>query len=184
MGIAHHDVGGPRLETPRLLLRRWTARDVSPMADFQADPEVMCWIGTGTTRTTEETRTAIARWEEDWKTRGFGLFAVEMRETGALAGFTGLAVPTFLPEIMPAVEIGWRLGRPFWGRGIATEAATAVLRFALQDVGMRKVVSIAQVGNTASERVMQKLGLALDRETFDPSCGRPVRVYAIARELF
>ena len=64
---------------------------------------------------------------------GFGMFALELRATGELIGFTGLAVPQFLPEVMPAVEIGWRLGRAFWRRGLTTEAAAAALRFGLID---------------------------------------------------
>jgi RimJ/RimL family protein N-acetyltransferase len=88
-------------------------------------------------------------------------------------------VPEFLPEVMPAVEIGWRLGRRFWGAGLATVAARAALRFGLIDRGLQRIVSIAQVGNDASERIMAKLGMHLERETFDPSCGRQVRVYVI-----
>lgn len=103
----------PNLETSRLLLRRWTERDILPMSRINADPEVMQWIGDGTTRTEDQTKVFIERCEEMWETQGFGLFAVEIRETGELAGFVGLSVPTFLPEVMPSVEIGWRLGRWF-----------------------------------------------------------------------
>lgn len=92
----------------------------------RADPEVMRWIGDGSVRTRQQTKAGIEAWERDWERWGFGLFALEMRTTGELAGFTGLAVPEFLPEVMPAVEIGWRLGRRFWGAGLATEAARAV----------------------------------------------------------
>jgi RimJ/RimL family protein N-acetyltransferase len=104
-----------------------------------------------------------------------------LRATGELIGFTGLAVPELFPEVMPAVEIGWRLGRPFWRQGLATEAARAALRFGLIDRGLERIVSIAQVGNDASERIMGKLGMRLERETVDPTCNRPVRVHAIAK---
>lgn len=133
------------------------------------------------TRTEDETKVFIRRCEELWEVRGFGLFAVEIRETGELAGFVGLSVPTFLPEVMPAVEIGWRLGRAFWGKGIATEAAKETLRFGFENCDLNEIVSICQVGNTASERMMQKLGMSLERETVDHSCGRTVRVYEIKR---
>ena len=102
-----------------------------------------------------------------------------MRATGELIGFTGLAVPEFLPEVMPAVEIGWRLGRPFWGRGLATEAARAALRLGLIDLRLERIISIAQVGNDASERIMGKLGMRVARETVEPAFGRPIRVHAI-----
>ncbi len=149
------------------------------MAAINADPEVMRWIGSGMTRSVEQTRPAIKLWEREWDESGFGLFAVEMRDTGELAGFVGLSIPDFLPEVMPAVEIGWRLSRAFWGRGIATEAAHRALGFGFTQCGLDRVVSICQTGNDASERIMRKLGMELERETVDPTCRRPVRVYAI-----
>jgi RimJ/RimL family protein N-acetyltransferase len=76
---------------------------------------------------------------------------------------------------MPAVEIGWRLGRAFWGCGLATEAAAATLRFGLIDRHLGQIISIAQVGNGASERIMGKLGMRLVRETVGPTCDRPGR---------
>ncbi|MFF4758288.1 GNAT family N-acetyltransferase [Streptomyces sp. NPDC001292] len=84
----------------------------------------------------------------------------------------------------PTVEVGGRLGRPQWGRGLATEAASAALRFGFEDRGPGRIISIAQVGNDASERVMAKLGMRLDRETVDPACGRPVRVHELTRDRF
>jgi RimJ/RimL family protein N-acetyltransferase len=91
-------------------------------------------------------------------------------------------VPYFLPEILPAVEIGWRLGRPFWNQGIGTEAARAALRFGLIDRDLERIVSIAQAGNDASERIMAKLGMRLERETTDQTCTREVRVWEITRD--
>jgi RimJ/RimL family protein N-acetyltransferase len=170
------------IETARLVLRRWREDDVGPMSEINADPEVMRWIGGGSAVLDEQlTRGRIEACERDWETNGFGLFAVEVRATGELAGFTGLSVPNFLPEVLPAVEIGWRLGRPFWGQGIATEAARAALRFGLVDCELEQVLSIAQVGNDASERVMAKLGMRLERETVDPTTGRALRVHVITR---
>lgn len=111
------------LETPRLVLRRWRADDVVPMAAVNADPEVMRWIGDGSVRDEQQTRHGIEAMEREWDTQGSGLFAVEIRSTGELAGFTGLSVPDFMPELLPAVEVGWRLGCAHWGQGLATEAA-------------------------------------------------------------
>ncbi|WP_084729435.1 GNAT family N-acetyltransferase [Streptacidiphilus neutrinimicus] len=167
------------LETPRLILRRWREEDVAPMAAVHADPEVMRWIRDGSVRDEEQTRRGIHAWESEWESQGFGLFAVEIRSTGELAGFTGFSVPTFLPELLPAVEVGWRLGRPYWGQGLATEAATAALRFGFDERGLDRVLSIAQVGNDASERIMTKLGMHPVRETVNPTCGRRVRVFEL-----
>jgi len=165
------------LQTQRLVLRRWRAEDAGPLAAINADPEVMRWIGTGAVRDADQTRAAIEAFERQWDENGFGIFAVEVRATRELAGITGLAVPHFLPEVMPAVEIAWRLGKPFWDKGIATEAARAALDFGLTGCGLDRIIAIVQTGNDASERIMRKLGMRLERETTDPGSGRAVRVY-------
>ncbi|WP_307831489.1 GNAT family N-acetyltransferase [Nucisporomicrobium flavum] len=167
------------LETPRLLLRRWRDDDLDGFAAITAQPEVMRFIHDGRTLDRAATAERLAAYERHWDERGFGLYAAEVKETGELAGFTGLAVPAFLPEIMPAVEIGWRLGRAYWGQGLATEAARAVVAHARASPGLRRLVSIHVAGNEASARVMVKLGMALERETVQPDTGRPVRVYAM-----
>ncbi|MEV5982162.1 GNAT family N-acetyltransferase [Streptomyces sp. NPDC052114] len=172
------------LETPRLTLRRWREEDVVPMAAVNADPEVMRWIRDGSVRDERQTCDGIQAWESEWESRGFGLFAVEIRSTGELAGFTGLAVPAFLPEVLPAVEVGWRLGRSHWGQGLATEAAAAAVRFGFEERGLERLVSIAQVGNDASERIMAKLGMRPFRETVSPTYGRRVRVFELSSDQY
>ena len=167
------------LETPRLLLRRWRSDDLDGFAAVNAQPEVMRYIHDGRTLDRAATAERIATYQRHWDEHGYGLYAVEVKETGELAGFTGLAVPVFLPEIMPAVEIGWRLGRAHWGRGLATEAAQAVVAHTRAELGLRRLVSIHVVGNEASARVMVKLGMTLERETVQPDTGRRVRVYAM-----
>jgi len=136
---------------------------------------MMRWIGGGSVRDEQQTKATIETFERRWDQHGLGMFALELRAPGELIGFTGLAVPQFLPEVMPAVKIGWHLGRAFWGRGLATEAAAATLRFGLIDRNLGQIISIAQVGNGASERIMGKLGMRLARKTADPTCDRPVR---------
>jgi RimJ/RimL family protein N-acetyltransferase len=175
------DPPGPTLLTARLMLRRWRDDDVEPMAAINADPEVMRWIGSGAVRDLEQTRSGIAAIEREWKASGYGLFALEERASGDLLGFTGMTVPYFLPEVMPAVEIAWRLGRRYWGKGIATEASAAALGFGLVDRGLPRIIAIVQVGNDASERIMTKLGMRAERQTVDPSTGRALRVYEITR---
>ncbi len=177
-------MGTTTITTERLVLRRWREEDVVPFAAINSDPAVMRWIADGSVRDEELTRANIAAWERHWREEGFGLFAVELRDTGELAGFTGLAVPHFMPEVMPAVEVGWRLGQAFWGRGLATEAARAALRFGFHERGLAEVVSIIQVGNHASERVVHKLGMRLRRELTPGGSGRPTRVHALTRREY
>ncbi|WP_327355277.1 GNAT family N-acetyltransferase [Streptomyces sp. NBC_01304] len=167
------------IRTPRLILRRWSDDDLVPMAEINADPAVMQWIGDGDVQDLEETAEFLERVEEEWDDEGFGLFAVELLGSGELAGFTGLSVPTFLPELAHEVAIGWRLGRQFWGQGYASEAAQATLEFALQDRGLDRVISIDRTGNTASGNVMRKLGMTLERDVVHPEFGHQLQIHAI-----
>jgi RimJ/RimL family protein N-acetyltransferase len=172
------------LRTDRLLLRQWKDDDVEALAPMYADPEVMRYIRDGSVQSRQETAAHLDRMRQHWDEHGFGLFAAELLTTGELTGWVGLALPHFLPEVMPAVEIGWRLGRPFWGAGLATEGAQAALRFGLVDRGLERLVSIRQVENVRSARVMEKLGLTFDRRTTVPANGQTVDVYAITREQY
>ncbi|MEU1183522.1 GNAT family N-acetyltransferase [Streptomyces sp. NPDC005820] len=172
----------PERRTERLWLRQWRDADLEPLAEMDADPDVMRYIGDGSPGTREQTAAALGRVRAAWDERGYGLFAAEDIATGELIGWVGLAVPAFLPEIMPAVEIGWRLRRRSWGRGHATEAAREVLAFAFDEVGLDHVVSVCHVDNHASTRVMTKLGLKFDRTTRVPAHGQPVHVMRLSRE--
>ncbi|MFJ9346478.1 GNAT family N-acetyltransferase [Streptomyces sp. NPDC101237] len=167
------------IHTPRLLLRRWTADDLPFMADINADPQVMRWVDDGSVYDLARTAEAIEEWEEEWDEEGFGLFAVELLGSGELAGFTGLSVPHFLPQVLPAVAISWRLGAQFWGQGYASEAAHASLEFALQDRGLDRVISVSRVGDSASDNVIRKLGMVPELETTDPVHGYALQVHAI-----
>jgi RimJ/RimL family protein N-acetyltransferase len=172
----------PRLETERLVLRRWDVdADLDPYAALCADPEVMRYIGDGSVRTRADCAVQLEAFERGWAGFGFGLFALELKSTGELIGFAGLAIPEFLPELMPAVEIGWRLSRSNWNCGYATEAARTVLAFGFEPVGLDRIVSVHAVGNEPSGNVMRKIGMHFDRETVHPASGRAVRVYAIDR---
>ncbi len=170
-----------KLETERLVLRPLDRGDLDELCRLNADPEVMRYIMDGATldrvQTAERLESMIAHWDE----HGFGLFAVARRETGELTGWTGLATPTFLPEVLPAFEIGWRLARRFWGEGIATEAAQEVVRVAFGELRLHHLLSIRHVDNTASGRVMEKLGFRFDRTTTVPANGQPVSVWRLDR---
>ncbi|MBT2406116.1 MULTISPECIES: GNAT family N-acetyltransferase [unclassified Streptomyces] len=167
------------IRTPRLLLRRWTDDDLVPLSEINADPEVMRWIGDGSTLDLDQTAEEIERWEEEWDDEGFGLFAVELLASGELIGAVGLSVPEWLPEVLPAVEITWRLGRSFWGQGYASEAAQATLEFALQDRGLDRVIAVNRAGNDESENVIRKLGMEQDRDTTHPEYGHLLQVHSI-----
>lgn len=168
-----------RLETSRLILRRWCEEDLQPFAQMCADEEVMRYIGDGSTKSVEETEHAITAFERAWDKQGYGLFAIELKETSAFIGFTGFAIPSFLPEILPATEIGWRFSRDVWGKGIASEAAVAAMAFASESADLNDIVSICQTGNVASKQIMRKLGMEFDVRTIDPTCDREVDVFRL-----
>jgi RimJ/RimL family protein N-acetyltransferase len=170
-----------RFETSRLVLRLPTEDDLDPLSAINADPQVMRFIGDGTTRSREETAARLARAEQEWDERGFGMFAVDIRDSGQFIGWVMLTEPTFLPEVLPAVEIGWRLRRAHWGRGYATEAAQVALRYGFSTCQLERIISIRHIANDASKRVMDKLGLRFDHQTVVPATRQPVAVHAITR---
>jgi RimJ/RimL family protein N-acetyltransferase len=148
------------LRTDRLLLRRWRPEDRDPFAELNADPVVMEHFVTCPTR--GESDDLIDRIEDHFDREGYGLWAVEITETGQFAGFVGLWPATFDAPFTPAVEVGWRLARPAWGSGYATEAARTAVADGFERVGLDEIVSLTSVGNTRSRRVMEKLGMTRD----------------------
>jgi RimJ/RimL family protein N-acetyltransferase len=153
-------MSAPEIRTGRLLLRGWRAEDRQPFAVLSADPEVMELVGGPLDRAASDA--LLDRIEEHFARHGFGLWAVEERESGGLAGFVGLSVPAFEAPFTPCVEVGWRLARSFWGRGYATEAARAALRFGFEELGLDEIVSFTVPHNHRSRRVMERLGMRRD----------------------
>ena len=127
----------------------------------------------------------VDRIETQFDERGFGLWAVEVLGVAPFAGFVGLSVPRFEAHFMPAVEIGWRLDRPYWGRGYATEAARASLADGFERVGLREIVSFTIPINLRSIAVMERLGMTRDpRDDFEhPGVphGHPYRRHVLYR---
>jgi RimJ/RimL family protein N-acetyltransferase len=172
----------PSLGTERLKLRAWRAEDAAALAVVNADPEVMRWVGDGSALDRRGSDALLARIEEQWRARGFGLWAVEARGRPGLLGFCGLSVPWFLPELLPAVEIGWRLGRGAWGRGYATEAARSVLAHGFGELSLPEILATVFPENVRSVRVTEKLGMAHVATSTHPG-GRPVAIYSARHHL-
>jgi RimJ/RimL family protein N-acetyltransferase len=164
------------IETERLLLRAWKPSDEAPFAALNADPEVTRYLRGPMRR--DESDELLAQIRGHWQEHGFGLYAVEVKDGGAFAGFVGLAVPSFLPEVLPAVEVGWRLAREHWGRGYATEGAQASLAHGFGELGLRQIISIIDPRNVASIRVAERLGMARGRDRIHPVARLRLAVYA------
>jgi RimJ/RimL family protein N-acetyltransferase len=146
------------IRTGRLVLRRWRASDREPFAAMNADPAVVEHLQGPMSR--DRSDDFIDRIERHWDERGWGLWAVEVPGVAPLVGYVGLWPADFLAEGM--VEVGWRLARPHWGRGYATEAAREALRFGFEEVGLPEIVSFTVPANERSRRVMERIGLRRD----------------------
>ena len=171
------------LRTERLVLRRWGSADRAPFARLNADPDVMRYFERPLT--SDESDTFIDLIDQQFEERGFGLWAVEVPGRSPFIGYVGLSVPKFAAHFMPAVEIGWRLDRPFWGCGYATEAAFAVLADGFERVRLHEIVSFTSPLNLPSIRVMKRIGMSHDpADDFDhPSVreGHPLRRHVLYR---
>jgi RimJ/RimL family protein N-acetyltransferase len=146
----------PPLTTERLELRRFTAADLEPLLAVFGDAAVMRHVGAERRPLRRSQVSALlSRTAADWSEHGFGLLAVTERETGRLIGEAGLQ---HLEE-GPDIEIGYTLARGAWGRGYATEAARAILRWGFAGLRLHRIVAVADPANAASLRVVEKLGM-------------------------
>jgi RimJ/RimL family protein N-acetyltransferase len=145
------------LETERLRLRKWESGDRGAFAQINADPRVMEFFPKLLTR--EESDAMVDRIESHLRSKGFGLYAAELRESGRFIGYIGLHTPTFEAHFTPCVEIGWRLASDVWGVGLATEGARAAIHHAFENLGLDEIVSFTVPANQRSIRVMEKIGM-------------------------
>lgn len=163
------------LETERLILDSWQFADWTQLRPIATDPDVMRYITGGVPWTDEQIQSFVARQVELYAERGFCRWKLLMKPARQMIGFCGVGHWRNFPD----PEIGWWLARPYWGRGLATEAARAALADALQRTQLKRIVSVARPENTASTRIMEKLGLHFECE-FASDGVRLVR-YAIER---
>jgi RimJ/RimL family protein N-acetyltransferase len=157
-------VGVVLLETERLVLRRFTAEDVDLLVALDSDPAVTRFVTGGAPTPRDEV-------EREWlpaflaayeRGAGYGFFAAEEKPGRAFVGWFHLRPAPDAPRDAP--ELGYRLARSAWGRGLATEGARALVHHAFADLGARRVVAECMAVHQASRRVMEKAGLRLVRE--------------------
>lgn len=165
------------LETERLRLRRWRDDDLETLVRWNQDAELMRHMGR-TWFSRAETEEMFAHFLAHWDEHGFGLLAVEEKESGALVGRSGLAYHRAWPH---DPEVGWLIDGPWQGRGFAGEAGAACVRYGFETLGVERLVSICVEENVASRRVMEKLGFRLLTEVSDPVLGLPLWVHALER---
>jgi RimJ/RimL family protein N-acetyltransferase len=154
------------LETPRLLLRRFTADDVDHLVELDSDPDVMRFItgGVPTSREENEVLPAFLGYYDRYE--GYGFWAVIEKATGNFLGWFHFRPG---PEAGPGeVELGYRLRKSAWGQGYGTEGSRALIDKGFAELGVQRVVAEAMAVNTASRRVMEKSGLRLVRTFHQP----------------
>jgi RimJ/RimL family protein N-acetyltransferase len=148
------------IRTERLTIRAFTLDDVPAIhAVLYSDPEAMHFIGGA--HTLERTRQGIAGYIEHQRSAGYSFWALTDAESGEIIGEAGLYP---MNGVGPDVELGYALGRAWWGRGYATEAAGAILAAAFQTLGAHRVVAVAKRENTGSLHVLDKLGFRFEGE--------------------
>ena len=169
----------PRIETERLILREWRQEDIAPAIAFMADADVTRYT-VGAPQSPIDAWRGLTAIVGHWYVRGYGFWAVERKEDHKLVGRVGV----WNPEGWPGMEVGWTLGRQFWGKGYATEAARASMDYAFTTQPIDKLLSVIHVDNTPSQKVAERLGetrgprteLVFGGNTF------PVEAWEITRE--
>ena len=180
-----------RLETERLVLRPLELDDVDVLADFYADPEVMRYIGPGEAIDHEQSRLSVERMIAGFEAEGYGQLGVVRKEDGAFMGRCGLLfwdtaswTPTRTAAAKGPVEteVGYLLGRDYWGHGYATEAATAVTGWTFEHLSLERLIALIQPGNERSIAVARKLGMKPEGEV--EIFGKRATVYAARNRTF
>ena len=154
-----------KIDTERLVMRGWRESDLGPWAEMNADPEVRRYLGP--LLTFEQASAWALNYQDDLDHYGFGFWALEVRASGEFIGFTGLrSVDDGMP--FTGIELAWRLARPAWGHGYATEAGRAALRYGFGTLGHPEIVAVTMARNLRSQAVMRRIGMTIDpAEDFD-----------------
>jgi RimJ/RimL family protein N-acetyltransferase len=145
----------PSIETDRLFLRAFTLDDLDDLAEIVRNPEVMRYMPGGKPMPRERAAANLKNIMDHWENHGFGWWAVDEKSDDRLIVWCGLGIV----EELTATEVAYLFDQPYWGRGIATEAAHASLRYGFEELKLERVIALAHTENIASQRVMQKNGM-------------------------
>ncbi|MEM6316537.1 MAG: GNAT family N-acetyltransferase [Bacteroidota bacterium] len=155
------------IKTERLGLRNWSTADLQSFTVMNQNPDVMRYFPSTYGR--ERTATLIERMQRQYEKTKYCYFAADDLWTGEFIGFIGLMFQDYPAPFTPCIDIGWRLTPSVWGRGLATEGATACLNYAFGALNLKEVYSVASVANVPSIKVMQKIGMRFQYEFKHPA---------------
>jgi RimJ/RimL family protein N-acetyltransferase len=145
------------IETERLLLRTWRQEDADAYFKINQDPKVVEFLPGPLTA--EQTDDFISAMNNKFEKYGFTNWAAYLKDTGELIGFIGLNYIKWKSHCTPAVEVSWRLGSQYWGKGYATEGAKAALDYGFNKCDLKEILSFTVPNNIRSIRVMEKIGM-------------------------
>jgi RimJ/RimL family protein N-acetyltransferase len=171
------------LETERLRIRDITEDDLEGMFAMDSDPEVHRYLGNKPITQKEQALKYIIDVREQYEARGIGRWAVDLKETGEFIGWSGLRLYTdyTFNNHTNFYDIGYRLRREFWGKGYATESATACLTYAFNHLKLDTVYGITEIGTQASHNVLLKIGLQYIEDFYYEPENMMLRWYSIAK---
>lgn len=150
-------------ETDRLRVRRWRRSDADSIQAIYSDPDVVRWIDDGNPISLEETESWLAITASNYEQRGYGMFTLDRRDTGEIAGFMGIVHPKGQPD----AEIKYAFRRALWGQGLASELVAATVAYAAEALSLRDVIATVAPENRASQRVLLKSGFQFVEERID-----------------
>ena len=148
-----------RIETERLILRPFETSDAAAAFGWFGDPVVMRFTPTGPDKRIEDTEARLTLFMEHQKAHGFSKWLILHRASGVAIGDSGLLVL----KDYGWIDLGFRLAQPHWGKGFATEVASAWVRAAFDELRITRLGAFAHAGNRASIRVLEKLGFNIER---------------------
>jgi ribosomal-protein-alanine N-acetyltransferase len=155
------------IQTPRLIMREFTLDDVDAVFEFSTEPEVMKFTGEACIETIEQAEKIITDiWLPEYKQYGYARYALVHKGDDKVIGFCGLK---FIPagdigDNEAAPDIGYRMLQKYWGQGLGFEAANAAMQYGINSLGLTDIFGDAVVENTASIRILQKIGLKYERQ--------------------
>ena len=154
------------IETKRLLLREILESDAQDLFELDADPEVHKYLGNKPVKTMDETVNMIKHIHRQYRELGIGRWAVIEKNSNEFVGWSGLKYETSFRNEFPYYDLGYRLKKKFWGKGIATETARECITYGFEKLGLIELFAAAQIANEASNKILQKVGFQC-LETFD-----------------
>ncbi len=168
------------IETENLFLREITFDDKEELFQLHSDPHVQQWTGEPVVKSMKEIEQSIRGRRNDYRNYGYGRLAVIQKETNEFIGWAGLS---YLPEF-DQVDLGYRLKKKYWGRGIATEASKAIIEYGFNVLNLDEIIAIALAENKTSIRVMEKIGMTYDKQAPYDEVIQDAIWYRIERENY